>query len=118
MLSVHYGNLVFQRSLFIINLYAATPLYFLSSIMVVTTQAFGLVILFASLFLDVTVIASPLESGKGVDLSAFRLNRRQDPGPGAGSVDASAIEPEDEDLVQIAADGTGPLRSGKSNQIV
>lgn len=86
--------------------------------MVFTTRAFGLAVLIASLFLDVTVIASPLESGKGVDLSTSRLNRRQDPGPGEGSVDASGIEPEDEDLAQIAADGTGPLRNGKSSQIV
>lgn len=86
--------------------------------MVVSTRDFGLAILFASLFLDVTITASPLEIGNDVHLSTIGLKRRQDPGPGAGTVDPSGIEPEDEDLAQIVPDGTKPLRNGTSSQIV
>lgn len=81
-------------------------------------RAFGLTILLASLFLDVKVAASPLENIKGLGVSRTKFNRRQDDGPGGGSVDPSGIEPEDEDAAQLLADGTGPLRSGKSGPIV
>lgn len=84
--------------------------------MFLTTRALALAVPLASLLLDAIVIASPLENARGIDVSNFGLNRRQDPGPGAGSVDPSGIEPEDEDPAQIAADGTGPLRSGRSSQ--
>lgn len=86
--------------------------------MVLITRAFALAFPLASLLLDATVTASPLERAEGIDVSNFGLHRRQDPGPGAGSVDPSGIEPEDEDPAQIAADGTGPLRNGKSTQFV
>ena len=84
----------------------------------VILRAFGLTVLLASLFLDVKVTASPLENAKGVGVSRTRFNRRQDDGPGGGSVDPSGIEPEDEDAAQLLADGTGPLRSGKSGSFV
>ena len=84
--------------------------------MVLTTRAFALAIPLASLLLEATVAASPREIAKGIDVSNFGL--RQDPGPGAGSIDPSGIEPEDEDPAQIAADGTRPLRSGKSGRFV
>ena len=69
----------------------------------------------AGLLYSTSITASPLEHDKRVDVANFGLNphKRQDPGPGGGAVDASGIEPEDEDPAQIAADGTGPLRSGK-----
>ena len=81
--------------------------------MVLTTRAP------ASLLLEATVTALPLEIAKGIDVSNFGLNRRQDPGPGAGSVDPSSIEPEDEDPAQIAADGTNELqKTGNNNTAV
>lgn len=69
----------------------------------------------AVLLYSTSITASPLEHDKRIDVAKFGLNphKRQDPGPGGGVVDASGIEPEDEDPAQIAADGTGPLRSGK-----
>lgn len=71
----------------------------------------------AGLLFSTTITASPLEHEKRIDVANFGLNphKRQDPGPGGGAADASGIEPEDEDPAQIAADGTGPLRSGKSD---
>ena len=70
----------------------------------------------ACLLFSVNIAASPFEYDKPINVASFGLNphKRQDPGPGGGAVDASGIEPEDEDAAQIAADGTGPLRSGKS----
>lgn len=84
--------------------------------MAFSTLTLALAACFASLIFSTTIIATPLEHEKHIDVANFRLNRhkRQDPGPGGGAVDPSAIEPEDEDPAQIAADGTGPLRSGIS----
>lgn len=81
--------------------------------MAFSTLTLALAACFASLIFSTTIIATPLEHEKHIDVANFRLNRhkRQDPGPGGGAVDPSAIEPEDEDPAQIAADGTGPLRS-------
>lgn len=85
--------------------------------MVLTTRALALALAasLASLLSSTTVTASPLEHEKRIDVANFGLNphKRQDPGPGGGAVDPSGIEPEDEDPAQIAADGTGPLRSGR-----
>ena len=83
----------------------------------VIVRAFGLAVLLASLSPNIQITASPLESGKGVAISPSGLNRRQDDGPGRGIVDLSGIELEDEDAAQVAADGTGPLRSGKSDRV-
>lgn len=81
-------------------------------------RALSLAVLLASLFLDIKITASPLENRKGVDSSPFILDERQDDGPGGGSVDPSGVEPEDEDAAQLLADGTGPLRRGKSHRTV
>ena len=85
--------------------------------MVFSAQTLALAASLAGLLLSPTITASPLEYDKHIDVSNFGLNlhKRQDPGPGGGAIDASGIEPEDEDPAQIAADGTGPLRSGKSD---
>ena len=84
--------------------------------MVLSTRALALAASLASLLVSVTVTASPLEHEKRIDVANFGLNphKRQDPGPGGGAVDPSGVEPEDEDPAQIAADGTGPLRTGRS----
>ena len=84
--------------------------------MVFSTRALALAASFAGLLFSTTITASPLEHDKRIDVANFGLNphKRQDPGPGGGALDASGIEPEDEDPAQIAADGTGPLRSGRS----
>ena len=84
--------------------------------MVLSTRALALAASLASLLFSTTLTASPLEHGKRIDVANFGLNphKRQDPGPGGGAVDPSGIEPEDEDPAQIAADGTSPLRSGRS----
>lgn len=84
--------------------------------MVSSPRALALAAALAGLLLSTTITASPLEHDKRIDVANFGLNphKRQDPGPGGGAIDASGIEPEDEDPAQIAADGTGPLRSGKS----
>ena len=84
--------------------------------MILSTRALALAASLASLLFSTTVKASPLEHEKRIDVANFGLNphKRQDPGPGGGAVDPSGIEPEDEDLAQIAADGTSPLRSGRS----
>ena len=87
--------------------------------MVLPDRAVAYAMTFASLLLGATmVIATPLDTASGIDVSNFGLHRRQDPGPGDGTVDPSGIEPEDEDPAEIAADGTGPLRSGKSTRYV
>ena len=85
--------------------------------MVLTTRAFALAAPIASLLLSTRIAASPLGGedhsvDSPVDNAMFDLHRRQDPGP-SGS-DPSGIQPEDEDEAEIAADGTGPLRSGMS----
>ena len=68
----------------------------------------------SSLLLSAIVTASPLRDDNNfIDVSAFGLHKRQDPGP--SGTDPSGIQPEDEDDAEIAADGTGPLRSGKLN---
>ncbi len=84
--------------------------------MVLSTRALALAASLASLLFSTTITASPLEHEKRIDVESFGLNphKRQDPGPGGGAVDPSGVEPEDEDTAQIAADGTGPLRSGTS----
>ena len=84
--------------------------------MVFSTRTLALAASFAGLLFSTTITASPLEHDKRIDVANFGLNphKRQDPGPGGGAIDASGIEPEDEDPAQIAADGTGPLRSGRS----
>ena len=82
--------------------------------MVFSKRAVALAVSLASLLHGATVIAKPLDTAGGIDVSKFGLYRRQDPGPGGGTVDPSGIEPEDEDPAQIAADGTGPLRSAVS----
>lgn len=83
--------------------------------MVSSPRALALAASLAGLLFSTTITASPLEHDKRIDIANFGLNphKRQDPGPGGGAIDASGIEPEDEDPAQIAADGTGPLRSGK-----
>ena len=84
--------------------------------MVLSTRPLALAASLASLLFSITITASPLEHEKRIDVVSFGSNphKRQDPGPGGGAVDPSGIEPEDEDTAQIAADGTGPLRSGTS----
>ena len=82
--------------------------------MVLTSRALAFVAPLASLLLSVSVTASPLGDENGfIDVSAFGLHRRQDPGP--YGADPSGFQPEDEDDAEIAADGTGPLRSGISS---
>lgn len=84
--------------------------------MLSSPRALALAASLAGLLFSTTITASPFLHDKRIDLANFGLNphKRQDPGPGGGATDASGIEPEDEDPAQIAADGTGPLRSGKS----
>ncbi|KAA6411796.1 MAG: hypothetical protein FRX48_03946 [Lasallia pustulata] len=77
--------------------------------MVLTTWAPALAIPLASLLLEATVTALPLEIAKGIDVSNFGLNRRQEPG----------LRAEDEDPAQIAAGGTNELRkTGNNNTAV
>ena len=79
--------------------------------MVLTLQTLAFVIPLASLLFSFNAIASPLADDNAIiDVSAFGLHKRQDPGP--SGTDPSGIQPEDEDDAEIAADGTGPLRSG------
>ena len=59
------------------------------------------------------ISASPLDISKEVHTSHYDMIERQDPGS-ASDANSSGIEPEDEDSDQTLADGTGPLRSGKS----
>ena len=84
--------------------------------MIFSTRALALTASFASLLFSTTITASPLEHDKRIDVANFGLNphKRQDPGLAGGAVDASGIEPEVEGPAQIAADGTGPLPSGRS----
>ena len=79
--------------------------------MVLTARALALAASLTSLLLSTAVTASPLGDEDGsIDVSMFGIHRRQDPGPSGN--DPSGIQPEDEDAAEIAADGTGPLRSG------
>ena len=81
--------------------------------MISTIRALAFLAPLASLLLSANVAASPLGGDSNViDVSAFGLHKRQDPGP--SGTDPSGIQPEDEDGAEIAADGTGPLRSGIS----
>ena len=82
--------------------------------MVLTARALAFAAPLASLLLSTTVTASPLGGEDGsIDASMFGVHKRQDPGPSGD--DPSGIQPEDEDQAEIAADGTGPLRSGMSS---
>lgn len=83
--------------------------------MILTIRALAFIVPLASLLLSANVTASPLGDDNGIiDVSAFGLHKRQDPGPSEN--DPSGIQPEDEDDAEIAADGTGPLRSGTSTR--
>ena len=79
--------------------------------MLFTSKTVAIATALAALLLDSNAVAKPLEPRSGIDVSNFGIGKRQDPGPSGGAVDPSGIEPEDEDPAEIAADGTGPLRS-------
>lgn len=76
--------------------------------MLSNTKILALAAPLTGLLLSLSVTASPY--AKGIDLSGFSAQKRQD--------DPSGVGPEDDDPNDINIDNTGPLRSGKQSHIL
>lgn len=78
--------------------------------MIFASKAIFLAAPLLSLLFSTIVTASPLEYPGEADDALLILKRQ--------AVDPTGVEPEDETQAEIAADGTGPLRSGMTTKAI